>query len=125
MDLMPVSTIGAVERTRPSARRRSSRIALTIPVEVSGKDVEKSSFTISAAATNLNRNGAMLYVNRDLPIDSVLVLKNSRGVRTSARVVAQTVAGDLYAYGIEFLEAGNVKDFWEINFPSRSQSQRV
>jgi hypothetical protein len=55
-------------------------------------------------------------------IDSVLLITNGRNARTSARVVAQTrVSEGLYAYGVEFLEAENVKDFWGINFPSPSQ----
>ena len=87
-------------------------------MKVSGKDVEKSSFTLTTTATNLNRNGAMLQLNRDLPVDSIVVITNGRGARTSARVVAQTSTGDIYAYGMEFLEADNVKDFWGIIFPT-------
>jgi len=94
------------------SRRRTRRVALSAPVKVSGKDVEKSSFTLTTTATNLNRNGAMLQLNRDLPVDSIVVITNGRGARTSARVVAQTSTGDIYAYGMEFLEADNVKDFW-------------
>jgi hypothetical protein len=121
MDAMPMAATAGTERATASASRRSRRIGLTVPIEVCGKDVEKSSFTVSAAATNLNRNGAMLYVNRDLAIDSVITLTNSHGIRTLARVVAQTVTGDLYAYGIELPESDNVNDFWGINFPSRSR----
>jgi len=90
---------------------------------VSGKDVERASFTINAAATNLNRNGATLYLNRDIAVGSIVVIANTRGARASGRIVAQTISGDLYSYGLEFLEAGNVKDFWGIYFPSRSQAQ--
>jgi hypothetical protein len=66
----------------------------------------------------------MLHLDRDLSIDSVLVIQNSRGARTSARVVAQTSMGDIYGYGLEFLEADNVKDFWGIRFPSPAQGHR-
>jgi hypothetical protein len=107
---------------RPS-RRRTKRMALIVTVEVSGKDLARSSFSAVTTATNLNRNGAMLHLNRDLSLDSVLVIKNSRGVRTSVRVVSQTSVADVYAYGLEFLESENAKDFWGINFPS-SQPRR-
>jgi hypothetical protein len=109
---------------RPNPRRRSRRISLVVPLEVSGKDVDKSSFKVTARATNLNRNGAMIHLNRDLAIDSVLVVQNSRGARTSARVVAQTSADGMYAYGVEFVEAESAKNFWGIKFP-HSKSQRV
>jgi hypothetical protein len=120
VDAMPAAKPEAIERPRAAARRRSKRITLTVSVELSGKDVENNSFTLSAAATNLNRNGATLYVNRDLAVASIMVIANTRGARTSARIVAQTISGDLFSYGIEFLEPGSGKDFWGIYFPSRS-----
>ena len=77
------------QHPRISARRRSKRIALTVPVEISGKDAEQCSFTLTTTASNLNRNGAMLQLNRDLVADSVLVIQNARRARASARVVAR------------------------------------
>ena len=63
----------------PSFRRRSQRIPLAMPVEVSGRDANGERFSFPTTATNLNQNGATLHVNRDLGIDSVIVLQNSRG----------------------------------------------
>jgi hypothetical protein len=71
MEATAMNTDPVVDRPRASARRRTRRIALTVPVEVSGKDVEKSSFTLSATATNLNRNGAIftwLVTSRSIPL---------------------------------------------------------
>jgi hypothetical protein len=101
-------------------------MALTIPVEVSGKDVENSSFSVATTATNLNRNGATLHLSRDLPVDSVILIKNIRGVRTSTRVASETpIPGNQFAYGVEFLETDSPQDFWGINFPAvPSSSQR-
>jgi hypothetical protein len=107
------------------AKRRSRRIALMAPVEISGKDVEKSSFTLITTATNLNRNGAMLRLNLDLAVHSVVVIQNSRGARTSARIVEQTsTAEGVYAYGVEFLEPGHLNDFWGISFNTRPSSSQ-
>jgi PilZ domain-containing protein len=112
----PTSVLGNSPRVNP--RRRTKRMTLTVPVEVSGKDVENSSFSVATTATNLDRNGATLHLNRDLPVNSLLVVKNSRGTRTSARVIAQTrLAETKFAYGAEFLEDNNAQDFWGINFP--------
>lgn len=113
--------VAAGNRDRPSSRRRTRRISLTVPVEVSGKDVTRSLFSALTTTTNLNRHGAMVHLNRDLSLDSVLVIKNSRGARISTRVVSQTKSGDLYAYGMEFLEAEKARDFWGINFPSQAR----
>lgn len=102
-----------------AGRRRSRRIALTSPLQVSGKDVQKLPFTSTTTATNLNRNGAALHLSHDLSLGSELVVKNSRGTLISARVVARALsADDLYMYGVEFVdEDDNVKDFWGIAFP--------
>lgn len=102
-----------------AGRRRSTRIALTAPLEVSGKDFQRVTFTTTTTATSLNRNGAAIHLSHDLSLGSELVVKNSRGARITARVVAQVVSGDgIYMYGVEFLdEADNVKDFWGIAFP--------
>lgn len=99
------------------SRRRTKRIALTVAVEVLGKDAKGSPFTLTARATNLNKNGAMLYLNRDLSMESVLVIRNGRRARTSVRVVGKTRTGELYSYGIEFIEPNEVNDFWGISFP--------
>ena len=91
-----------------------------MPVEVSGRDATEENFSFTTTATNLNRNGATLHVNRDLPVDGVIVLQNSRGARMSARIVARVnIVQDLCSYGVEFLAADDIQDFWGISFPSR------
>lgn len=107
-------------------KRRTRRIPLTVPLEVSGKDVQRCTFTLTTTATSLNRNGASLHLNRDLAVGSVVVVQNSRGTRSSVRIVTQTIAGDgVYMYGVEFLEeADSGKDFWGISFPAPSQGRR-
>ncbi len=69
-----------VNRDRVPSRRRTRRIALSAPVEVSGKDVEKSSFTLTTTATNLNRNGAMLHLNR-----YICIISSIYGLMSGAR----------------------------------------
>jgi len=73
-----------------------------------------------AKATNLNRHGAAVQLNRELLVGSTVVVRNQRGTLISARVVAQ-LAGlqGVPTYAIEFLEQDdNAKNFWGITFPS-------
>jgi hypothetical protein len=102
------------------AKRRSSRIALNTPVGVSGEDREKCAFTLGATATNLNRHGAAIQLKCELLVGSTVVVRNNRGTRASARVVAQVAALEgIRTYGIEFLEdSDKMKNFWGITFPS-------
>jgi hypothetical protein len=101
-------------------KRRSSRIALNAKVGVSGEDRQKC-FTLSARATGLNRHGAAVQLNRELPIGSTVVIQNSRRGQASARVVTQVSAAEgVFTYGVEFQEGELVKNFWGITFPSPS-----
>jgi hypothetical protein len=97
-------------------------MALNAPIALSGKDRQKCSFTMPAKATNLNRHGAAVQLNRDLLVGSTVVVRNKSGTQVSARVVAQ-LAGlqGVPTYAIEFIDQDsddNVKAFWGITFPS-------
>ena len=103
-------------------RRRSTRITLNTPIGISGEDRAKASFSISAKATNLNRHGAAVQLNRDLLVGTTVLVRNKRGTQISARIVAQISAaqGGLHTYGIEFVEEDSKKlsNFWGIVFPT-------
>lgn len=101
-------------------KRRSTRIALHSSVGLAGQDRHKASFTIPAKATNLNKHGAAVQLNRELQVGSIVEVKNNRGVQISARVVSQLVARNgVPTYAIEFVEHDDkAKDFWGISFPS-------
>jgi len=103
------------------AKRRSSRMALSARIGLAGQDREKCAFTMPARATNLNKHGAAIQLNRELVVGATVVVKNSRGTQASARVVAQVSAVQgLYTYGVEFLGDGAVKNFWGITFPPQA-----
>ena len=124
-----MTTIAATPRAQ-IAKRRSSRMALSAPVGLSGEDSQKCPFRMPARATNLNRFGAAIHLPRQLLVGSTVNLRNSRGTQLSARVVAQlAVSQGVSVYGVEFIERGDVSNgFWGINFPpleSRVASAQV
>jgi hypothetical protein len=94
-------------------------MALSASVGLSGEDSQKCPFTTPAKATNLNRYGAAIHVSRQLLVGSTVTVRNTRGTQVSARVVAQlAVSQGVSAYGIEFMETGDVSNgFWGISFP--------
>lgn len=109
--------IAAINRSQV-LKRRSNRIALGAPVTLSGEDRQKCAFTVSARATNLNRHGAVIKLNRELLIGSAIRVQNARGKQASARVVMRVSAVQgIHTYGIELLEDGGVRNFWGIAFP--------
>lgn len=111
----------SVGRIRPE-KRRSSRMALNATIGLSGEDRKKSSFSMSAKATKLNRHGASICLNRELLVGSTVVVRNQRGIQIPARVVAQLAAlQGVPTYAIEFVEQDDeAKNFWGIAFPASS-----
>lgn len=112
-------TVTGVPRTQ-LGKRRSTRMALNAPVGLSGEDRQKTAFTMPARATNLNRHGAAVQLNRELLVGSIVVVKNQRGMQVSARVVAQVAAlQGVTTYAIEFVDYDEkAQNFWGITFPS-------
>ena len=102
-------------------KRRSVRMALKAPVGLSGHDHQRCPFTMPAQATNLNRYGAAVQVNRELPIGSTVMVRNQYGTQLSARVVIQisVLKAGTRTYGIEFVEQDERShNFWGISFPT-------
>jgi hypothetical protein len=97
-------------------------MALNAAVGVSGEDRQKATFTITAKATNLNRHGAAVQLNREMAVGSVVKVKNQRGTQVSARIVAQLMAlQGVTTYAIEFVDQDDAaKNFWGISFPSNN-----
>jgi hypothetical protein len=95
-------------------------MVLHAAIGLSGEDRQKCSFTTPAKATNLNRHGAAIQLNRELLVGSTVVVRNKGGTQVSARVVAQLAAlQGVRTYAIEFAEPDDrVKTFWGITFPS-------
>jgi hypothetical protein len=103
-----------------ASKRRSNRMALSAPVGLTGEDRQKATFTVPARATNLNRHGAAVQLNRELSVGTTVVVKNKQGTQVSARVVShlKEIEG-MRTYGIEFVEQDErSKGFWGISFPS-------
>ena len=114
-----MATSLATPRTQIS-KRRSSRIALTTSIGLSGQDSQNCPFSMPAKATNLNRYGAAIHLPRQLLVGSTVMVRNARGTQVSARVVAQLAASQgLSIYGIEFLQQDDTANsFWGITFPA-------
>ena len=97
-------------------------MTLSTSVGLSGEDRLKCRFTMPARATNLNKHGAAVQVTRDLPVGSVVQLRNKNGSEISARIVALLKASQgVSNYAIEFVEQDDgATNFWGITFPSNA-----
>jgi len=104
--------------------RRSDRIALELPTQVSGTDCMGDAFVEETRTLLLSRHGAKILLERKLvPDQEVAVLCKSTGRESAARVVGQIGRSrEGFFYGIEFLDSD--VNLWDIEFPPLSESEK-
>jgi PilZ domain len=104
--------------------RRSSRIPKEIPILLVGSDMEGKVFSEQAKTVLLSRHGAGIVSEYKLSPEQELILRSlETNKEAEVRVVGQLGSvGDSYTYGVAFLNQ-NI-DFWGIEFPPVSQSEK-
>lgn len=104
--------------------RRSSRIPKEIPILLVGSDMEGKVFSEHAKTVLLSRHGAGIVSEYKLSAEQELILRSlEANSEAEVRVVGQLGAvGNSYTYGVAFLNQ-NI-DFWGIEFPPVSQSEK-
>jgi hypothetical protein len=105
--------------------RRSSRIPKEIPILLVGSDMEGKMFSEKARTVLLSRHGAGIVSEYKLSPEQELILRSlETNKEAEVRVVGQLGSeGESYTYGVAFLNQ-NI-DFWGIEFPPVSQSEKI
>ncbi|MBI3404457.1 MAG: hypothetical protein HY046_03260, partial [Acidobacteria bacterium] len=110
--------------TRDSARR-TDRVQVNIPVEVSGSDANGLYFTEHTITLVINRYGATLVLTRKLMPEQELVIRNKQNQREAEVNVVGFVAkhdkGDVY--GVTFTDPKN--NIWDIQFPTTNETKNA
>lgn len=107
--------------------RRSERVALTLLLEVSGKDANGHEFREPARTMLINRHGAVILLDRELLAEQHIQVRRRAPAEAhreaEARVVGQFgKQNDGGIYGIEIL--GDV-DLWGVEFPPVGESSEA
>ena len=117
-----VQAARATDATTPSAkalgRRRSDRVLIKIPIEVSGEDVEGNSFKELAHTMVINRNGASFVFPKAIMPGQEIMVKNvqtAQSCRFRACRGSKDLPGGLREWAIECLDPA--PNFWRISFP--------
>jgi hypothetical protein len=112
----------SVKETRPAspgvAGRRSTRLAIAIPIAISGKDAAGNSFKENARTVVINKHGAKILTVRQISLGAELVIEN-RALGLSARTNVVWIADrkspkEAVEIGVQLLETANI---WGIEFP--------
>ncbi|HLY60455.1 MAG TPA: hypothetical protein VKV95_06780 [Terriglobia bacterium] len=100
------------------AGRRSTRLNLSVPIVISGKDTYGQPFRENSRATVMNLHGAKILTFHHLALGSELMIENrALAVTTQATVVwlgERKFPKDLGEAGIQLTEPGNI---WGVDVP--------
>ena len=103
--------------TLDPGRRRSMRVLLSVPIQVTGKDKEEKDFTEDTRTLVVNAHGALISLEAKVtPGQQITVANRSTRKTMDCRVVhlGSPNAGKVQT-GIEFVKPCGL--FWQIDFP--------
>jgi fructose/tagatose bisphosphate aldolase len=98
-------------------RRRTLRVAMSLPVVVHGQNEMGEKFCVRAMTRSVNKQGALLAMDEPVLAGQELLLVNentSRSVETRVGYVKRERDGKL-SVGLEFVNAET--NFWKMTFP--------
>jgi hypothetical protein len=109
----------------PDGTRRSGRIPQQIAISLFGSDIEGRVFSEQTKTVVLSRHGAGVVSAYKLSAEQELVIRSDASHQeVEARVVGQIGSdGDLYIYGVAFLD--HDINFWDIDFPDLSETEKL
>ncbi len=117
---MPQNTYNSLQtssRQTNARQRRSGRLRLQLPIDVSGTDVNSQVFCMPGKVRTMSHYGAEIRLDCALmPEQEINVSVPATGNDQPARVVKLVADGEEgYSYGIEFLDP--VENYWNIPMP--------
>jgi hypothetical protein len=120
----PVAFMGQEENLQIDTRR-SDRIALSIPVQLVGRDLSGEEFQEKGHTVLVSRHGATVLVNRSLAVDQEIAIRALPTNREAmVRVVGQVrVEAEGRVYGMAFLDPNT--NLWDIYFPPRDEFDKA
>jgi hypothetical protein len=98
-------------------RRRTLRVALSLPVIVHGANEHGEKFCVRCGTRSINKQGAQLVMDEPVVAGQDLLLVNENTNRSiESRVVYSKKERDGHFYvGVEFVNAES--NFWKMTFP--------
>ena len=102
---------------RCKERRRTLRVALTVPMTVHGKTDNGGKFCAQTHSQSVNRHGALFQLVEIVLVGQTLILMNDHTAQSmESRVVSIHRARDGKQYiGVEFISPET--NFWHMQFP--------
>ena len=102
----------------PQDLRRSSRITISIPVEVLGQDTDGQEIRAAATTKYVNRHGALLLADRAFPLDAEVTVRLPHLEREQqCKVVWVSTEKDKNGRSGLGIQLERSENFWGVQFP--------
>src|ERR1700739_4824475 len=103
---------------RCKERRRTLRVALTVPLTIHGKTETDEKFRAQTYSQSVNRHGVLFPLEEIVLIGQTLMLMNDHTAQSAeCRVISIHRARDGRQYiGVEFVSSET--NFWHMEFPT-------
>jgi len=105
-------------------QRRSQRIMLSVPVQVSGKNENGAAFEEHTSTLIVNAHGGLMLLKQTVSKGHILTLRNLKSGDEAACTVVDinSEAKEALEVGFEFVQANPV--FWHVSFPPADWTPR-
>jgi hypothetical protein len=115
--LREVTGLMAILHFRCKERRRTMRVALSVPLKVTGQNETGAKFTVETKSHTVSLHGASLELDTGVVLGEILLLENEKTrERVEGRVVTIRHSRDGKTYvGVEFTTPE--ANFWHMAFP--------
>lgn len=102
---------------RCKERRRTQRVALTVPLSLIGEHEDGQKFCVHVKSNAVSQHGAQVETEHPLLVGQVIIVRNESNARkVEARIASVQRKRDGKTYvGMEFLSAEI--NFWNMTFP--------
>ena len=102
---------------RATERRRTLRVALSVPLTIHGKSGTGEKFCVQTHSQSVNRHGALFNLEVPVNVGQTLILVNDHTAKSvECRVVSNHRSRDNKIFiGVEF--AVSELNFWNMQFP--------
>ena len=98
-------------------RRRSERVVLRVPLQLSAKMPDGHRICIEAQTLVVNAHGGLLEVGMDMPKGQQVILSNLRTERVASGKVVRVQGSQEGRFSVAFEFEFPAPSFWPVSFP--------
>ena len=98
-------------------RRRSERVVLRVPLQLSAKMPNGKRISIEVYSLVVNAHGGLLDIGMELPSGQQVILSNPRNEKVASGKIVRVEASEEGRFSIAFAFEFPAPSFWPVSFP--------